>query len=188
LQLNKGVSFIKDSNLRLAWVALLKGNDEAYRAFVGKVKSAGYTFQDKDQQALNEVDDAVPNKLLLKARLLFDGGYYTKALDLLSRSDENNFSVGRDRTEFFYRLGRILDEIGKGEEAVGKYERAIKAGKSLKYYFAANSALQAGKILERKKDLSKAKAFFDLAIQMKDHDYEGSIETQAKAGLKRIGI
>jgi hypothetical protein len=186
LLLNKGVNYIKDSNLHLAWVALLRGDNDAYNSFVIKVKSTGYTYQEKDKQALNEANDAIPQKVLLKARLLFDGGYYSKALELLSSSAENDFSAGRDRTEYFYRLGRILDELGRDDEAILKYERAIKAGRTLKYYYAANSALLAGKTMERKRHWAKSKAYFNLAVQMNNHDYESSIESQAKAGLNRI--
>jgi len=42
-------------------------------------------------------------------------------------------------------------------------------------------------IYERKKDYVRAKAFYNTAINMKNHDYENSIENKAKEGLKRIG-
>lgn len=183
---NKGVNYIKDANLHLSWLALLNGDNAAYNGFVSKTKSEGYLYQEKDKQALNEANDTPPQKLLLKARLLFDGGYFTKALELLSPLNENDFNGGRDRTEYAYRLGRILDEQGKDEDAVSKYERAMALGKGLRYFYAANAALQAGKILERKKNVPKAKSFYNAAIQMKNHDYESSIETQAKAGLNRL--
>ncbi|RYY11588.1 MAG: hypothetical protein EOO04_34995 [Chitinophagaceae bacterium] len=83
-------------------------------------------------------------------------------------------------------MGRIYSELGKEYEALRAYQDAIGLGKNLQYYYAANSALQAGKILEAKKDYAKATAFFNIAIEMKGHDYESSIETQAKAGIKRI--
>ncbi|MES2829132.1 MAG: tetratricopeptide repeat protein [Bacteroidota bacterium] len=186
LQTNKGVNYIKDANLHLAWAALLKDDAIAYNGFIGKVKSSGYTYQEKDKQALTEANDIYPNKFLLKARLLFDGGYYVKALDILSKQDDLSFTAGRDRTEYYYRLGRILDETGRGNEALTMFQNAVNHGKNLKYYFAANAALQAGKICERQKNNAKAKAFFTTAVQMKNHDYESSIETQAKAGLNRI--
>lgn len=188
LQLNKGVNYIKDANLHLAWVSLFKDDISAYNSFLSKVKSNGYTFQEKDKQALNEANDTPPNKLLLKARLLFDGGYYIKALELLSAEEAQDFPAGRDRTEYYYRLGRILDEMGKDNEALVKFQNAINIGKNLKYYFAANAALQAGKICERQKSLAKAKGFYTIAVQMKNHDYESSIESQAKAGLNRISV
>jgi len=186
LQLNKGVNYIKDANLRLGWVSLLKGDTGVYSAFMNKVKSAGYTYQEKDKQALNEAGESVPNKDLLRARLLFDGGYYNKALEELKDSKGDSFASGRDKTEYYYRLGRLNDELGKDDIALTNYQNAINTGKNLKYYFAANSALQIGKIYEKKGSFPKAKAFFNIAIQMKNHDYESSIETQAKAGIKRI--
>ena len=188
LKLNKGVNYIKDANLHLSWVALLTGDRGVYMDFIKKVRSSGYTYLEKDQQALSEANDTPTQSLLLSARLLFDGGYFLRALKSLSGSQEGDFSAGRDRVEYFYRLGRILDEVGRDDEAVVNYERAIVLGKNLKYYFSANSALQVGKIYERKKNVAKSKGFYTLAIQMKNHDYESSIETQAKAGLKRIGF
>ena len=58
--------------------------------------------------------------------------------------------------------------------------------RNLKYYFAANAALQMGKVYERKKNTAKAKEAFNTAISMKNHEFENSIESQAKAGLKRL--
>ena len=186
LQQNKGVNYIRDANLRLGWIELLTGDSKAYNSYIRKVKSTGYNYQEKDKQALNEANDNPPNKVLLKARLLFDGGYFNKAADLVSGSNLKEFSPGRDITEYYYRFGRILDETGKDDDALVKFQNAVNQGKDLKYYYAANSALQAGKILERQKNFAKARAFYNTAIQMKNHDYESSIETQAKAGLVRI--
>ncbi|TKC04922.1 tetratricopeptide repeat protein [Pedobacter frigoris] len=186
LRTNKGVNYIKDANLHLGWISLLKGDTEAYSGFMAKVKSNGYAYQEKDKQAFNEANEAMPNKSLLKARLLFDGGYHDKALDLLWDAKPEGFSAGRDRTEFYYRRGRINDELNKEDAALSDYQNAINSGKGLRYYFAANAALQIGKIYENKKNYAKARQAYNLAIQMKNHDYESSIETQAKAGLNRM--
>jgi hypothetical protein len=43
-----------------------------------------------------------------------------------------------------------------------------------------------GKIYIRKNNPARAKACLNQAIGMKDHEYENSIETQAKEALKRI--
>eukprot|EP01133_Synstelium_polycarpum_P011275 gene11275-13157_t len=185
LALNKGVNYIKDANLHLAWVALLKGDTGAYSAFLAKVKNSGYTYIEKDKQALNEAAAPGPMIELLKARLLFDGGYFAKASEVLSTLKTDNM-VAKNKTEFYYRRGRVNDELGKDEDALSDYQEAINNGKNLKYYFAANAALQMGKIYEKNKNVSKAKASYNTAIAMKDHEYESSIESQAKAGLKRL--
>lgn len=186
LQINKGVNYIKDAYLRLGWAALLKGDTGTYAANMLKVKNAGYVYQEKDKQALNEANAARPNVTLLKARLLFDGGYFSKALDLIGGTRSTQYAGGRDQTEFFYRTGRINDELGNKDIALDNYKQAVDKGKFLRYYFAANSALQMGKIYEANRDFNNARVWFNTAIKMKDHEYESSIETQAKAGLKRI--
>ena len=124
---------------------------------------------------------------LLKARLLFDGGFLTKALVVLENKSVDDFPTEKDKTEFNYRMARIYDDLGKDNQSLTYYQNAISTGKNLKYYFAANSALQMGKVYEKKRDFAQAKSSYNLAISMKNHEYESSIETQAKAGLKRIG-
>lgn len=186
LQTNKGVNYIKDANLHLGWIALLKGDDAGYNAYAAKAKSSGYTYQERDKQALNDANAPVPNKNLLKARLLFDGAYLSKAAEQLSSTTADDYTSPKDKAEYYYRLGRINDDLGKDELALANYQNAINVGKNLKYYYAAKAAIQMGKIYE-KSNPAKAKASFNTAIGMKNHEYESSIEAEAKQGLKRLG-
>ncbi|PWS27931.1 hypothetical protein DHW03_10195 [Pedobacter yonginense] len=186
LQTNKGVNYIKDANLHLAWIALLKGDKTAYSAYVSKVSNNGYTYNEKDKQAQNEAAAPTPVVDLLKARLLFDGGYLTKALQTLGADNVSNYSSDKDKTEYNYRLGRIYDDLGKDDLALTAYQATINQGKNLKYYFAANAALQMGKVYEKRRNTAKAREAFNIAIAMKNHEYESSIESQAKAGLRRL--
>jgi hypothetical protein len=186
LQANKGVNFIKDTNLHLGWISLLKGDKSGYSSYISKVTSTGFTYNEKDKQAQNEAAAPVPPIDLLKARLLFDGGYLTKAAQILDDKKAADYSTDKDRTEFSYRMGRIYDDLGKDDLALSSYQSTINQGRNLKYYFAANAALQMGKVYEKRKNNTKAKEAFNTAIAMKNHEYENSIESQAKAGLKRL--
>ncbi|MBB6499589.1 tetratricopeptide repeat protein [Pedobacter cryoconitis] len=186
LQLNKGVNYIKDANLHLSWVALLNGDTGAYRAYNNKVRSAGYTYGEKDKQAMNEVAAPAPDPGLLKSRLLFDGGYYTKALDMLSGENADSYKSIKDKVEYYYRMGRIYDALDKDDNALQYYQNAVTSGRNLKYYYAATSALNMGRIYAKKRNDAKAKAWFNQAINMKNHEYENSIEAQAKDGLKKL--
>jgi hypothetical protein len=187
LKTYKGINFIKDTYLNLAWLELLSGDVDGYADYINKVKTQGYTYNDKDWQALIEADDPAPNVDLLKARLLFDGGYYDKAQDVLSDKKTDDFKSQKDKIEYYYRSGRIYDAIGKDDLAIKFYESTINRGKNERYYFAANSALSMGMIYEKRKDYTKARLCYNTAINMKNHDYENSIENKAKEGLKRIG-
>lgn len=182
-----GTSFIKDAYLKIAYYYLLKGDEDKYRNYLTLVKTKGYDIDEKDKQALSEANDTKPDLDLLKARFYFDGAYYAKALSQLESKDVNSLKLTRDKTEFYYRLGRIYDKTDKLNDAVINYQRAINFGKATHYYYSANAAVLAGQIFEKKKDFKKAADYYNQAVDMKDHQYKVSIDDDAKAGLKRIG-
>ena len=182
-----GINFRKDAYLKLAYYYYLRGDNNRYHAFIKMVKSQGDTYDEKDKQALKEANDAAPDINLLKARLYFDGGYYPKALAQLNDKDADDFKLQRDQIELYYRLGRIYDEMGRDGEALINYQKAINYGKNTTYYYAANAALLMGDIFAIKNDKARASNYYKQAINMKNHEYENSIENKAKDGLKNIG-
>jgi len=183
----KGINYVKDAYLKLAYYFYLRGDNAKYNTFLKMVKTHGSLYDEKDKQALKEATDAAPDMDLLKARLYFDGGYYPKALAELAGKDAGDFKLKRDQIELYYRLGRIYDEAGRDSDAVVSYQKAINSGKVSSYYYAANAALSIGSIYEKKGDKAKAASYYKQAIAMKDHEYENSIESKAKDGLKRMG-
>lgn len=185
LALNKGVNYIKDANLHLSWIALLNGDTGAYNAYNSKVKASGYSYNEKDKQALNESSSA-PVSGLLKARLLFDGGYYAKAESVLKELNPSTYQAAKDKAEYYYRAGRIYDALDKDDLALQNYENSVNTGRKLKYYYAATSALDMGRIYAKRRNNVKAKEWFNTAINMKNHEYENSIEAQAKDGLRKL--
>ena len=186
LQTNKGVNYIKDSYLHLAWDALLDGNIKRYEAFTQLAKSKGYTYNEKDKRALTEIADPQYNPVLLRARLWFDGGLYEKALALLKDKDAGSYLTVHDKAEYYYRLGRVYDALQKDSNAIASYQQAISIGKGTAYYFAPMSALKVGNIYEQRKDSSRAVSYYNMAIGFKNHQQENSIEQKAKEGLKRL--
>ncbi|GAA4311321.1 hypothetical protein GCM10023149_06280 [Mucilaginibacter gynuensis] len=183
----KGINFIKDTYLKLAYFYLLKGDNAKYDYYLKQVRAKGYAVDEKDKQALKEANDAPPDTDLLRARFYFDGGYYNKALAELKDEKVNTFKLLRDKIEFYYRLGRVYDRMEHDNEALQNYQQAINLGKKTSYYYAANAALSIGYIYERKKDYPRAASFYKQAIDMDDHEYKSSIDNEAKDGLKRLG-
>jgi len=183
----RGTNYIKDAYLKIAYYYLLQNDAVKYEYYIKLVKSRGYTIDEKDQQALHEANDVKPDLDLLKARFYFDGGYYDKALAQLLSKDVNSLKLLRDKTEYYYRLGRVYDKTDKFNDAILNYQRAINFGKTTKYYFSAKAAWSIGLLYEAKKDYKRAGDYYNQAIDMKDHEYKNSIDDDAKAGLKRIG-
>ncbi|WP_183565758.1 tetratricopeptide repeat protein [Mucilaginibacter sp. SP1R1] len=182
----KGVNFIKDTYLKLGYFYLLHNDNEKYQYYLKLVRTKGYTADEKDKQALKEANDVRPDSDLLKARFYFDGGYYLKALAQLKNKNVYSLRLQRDKIELYYRLGRIYENTDNTNDALINYQQTINLGKATTYYYAANAALRIGSIFEQKKDYTRAANFYHQAIDMKDHEYEKSIENDAKEGLKRM--
>ncbi len=182
----KGNYYRKDAWLKLGYAYLMSGNFNQYKACMQKVIGEGSANTDADRRALKEARlGLMPNLTLLGARLLSDGGYANDALKTLSTKKTTDFRTPGERLEFLYRLGRIYDDLGQYDRALNSYTATINAGKTSTEYFAARAALQAGLIHENRGNCSQAMRFYQLCIDMKNHDYEESLEHRAKAGINR---
>ena len=134
--------YLKDAYQKLSWCYYLQGNmalaEQARRNVIAK----GGTDSDADKKALKDAKAAIwPNMLLLKARLLSDGGYHIDAARLLQGKTEDDFAKEEDKLEFSYRVARIYDDLGSDEEAIKNYLIAIRLGQFRREHYAARAAL-----------------------------------------------
>ena len=182
-----GQILIKSTYQKLAWLCLIEGNTEEYNRYIKLCLSRGSDKTEEDKIALAEAESGmVPEIRLLKARLLFDGGYYEKAATVVQGIREKTLSSKKDKLEHSYRQGRIYQSLGRRKAAIQSYLKTIETGTDEPYYFACNAALQIGQIYEKEGSLSKAEAFFRQCLQIKPKEYRNSLHHQAKSGLKRI--
>jgi hypothetical protein len=182
----KGQNYIKSAYQKLAWCSLIKGDTIGYKKCIEKAKDYKIANVDEDKQAEAEIAE-FPNVKLLKARLLFDGGYYQKALALLiERSSKDDYSGVRNELEFRYRLSRIKHKMNDTDAAIEYYKLTLKSGEKQPYYFAASAALQLGLIFEQRKDKQLAEFYFEKCIALKNHQYRNSLSQKAKAGINRL--
>ena len=184
----KGKTFLKTSYQKIAWCYLVNGNKAKYTENIFKIKTIGNLESEEDNNAQKEaIDGQIPNVYLLKARLLFNGGYYKKALEVISEKKPSEaYNTKNDMIEFAYRSGRIYHKLNNYEKAISYYKLTINLGIETPLYFAANAALQAGLIYEKQKDFSNAKVYFEKCLSLNKYEYKWSIEQEAKAGLKRV--
>lgn len=184
----KGQNYIKAAYQKIAWFNLVNGNVSSYRTYMKMCAAFGNSETDEDKQANRESEEGlVPDKTLLSARLLFDGGYYKRAEALLKYKSITDFTRDKDQVELIYRKARISDAIGNAAMAIEQYNNTIILGKNLPYYFAANSSLHLGIIYEEKGDLEQAEYFYKKCKTFgANKEYQNSIEQKAKSGLNRI--
>lgn len=183
----KGGFFVKDTWQKIAYAYFIQGNmHEANNARL-KIKSTGTTVVDADKQAARFANNTEwPDRTLLESHLLIDGGYYKTALDRIGVKSESDYNNISDKLEYNFRLARIYDEIGDDSKALQYYQDVINKGRNRQEHFAARSALQMAFIYEKAGRRTDALAKYNESLSMHDHDFQGSIDQQAKAGVNRI--
>lgn len=183
----RGRNYIKECYQKIAWFELLNGNEAGYKKNMAKVMTKGKADIDGDKNALRAAKSGiVPNVTLLKARLLFDGGFLNKANNLLSPLSESSFAKNEDQLEFRYRKGRVLQELSEYDEAIMDYNITIEKGSNLPYYFACRAALEAGIIKETEREYTAARAYYNKCLGIYPDQYQNSLHAKAKAGLNRV--
>ncbi|MFM2223999.1 MAG: hypothetical protein RJA07_201 [Bacteroidota bacterium] len=180
-------NFVKEGYQKLAWSYLITNDKIKYKKAVENCKEKGNTVVDADKQAVREIEaQESPNVLLLKARLLCDGGYYENGIGLLAGHKMAEFKLKREQAEFVYRVGRIYHEWGFADKAIPYYLEAYNQGKDIPQHYSCNAALNLGLIYEQKGNKPLAEKYFLLCISSKNSDFKNGLEQKARAGLQRI--
>ncbi|HNE93803.1 MAG TPA: tetratricopeptide repeat protein [Chitinophagaceae bacterium] len=182
----KGNFYVKDIYQKLSWCYYLQGNMAKAEDARKKCINRGTQVTEADKQAYK---DAKKNKwaniVLLKARILNDGGFNNEAIKVLHGFSTSSFKDEAEQLEFNYRVGRINDDLGKEEDAIAFYLKAITIGEHRTEYYAARAALQIGMIHEKKGNKKLAITYYEKCMDMENHDYKNSLDQRAKSGIAR---
>lgn len=188
----KGKTFLKDTYYKLFVCSWLAGDEKKGKLYLSKIGGVGNKISESDKAAQKfyenfQKSNALPNKTLLKIRLLFDGGYFEQGQKEIANLSEKSFSDSKDQAEFNYRAGRIYQKLTQNDKALAYFERAISLTDAQDWYFAPTSSLQMGYIFQSKGLKSKAKTYFEKALSYKKHEYKTSIDNKARAALTEMG-
>jgi Tetratricopeptide repeat len=180
----KGKSNVKEAYQKIAWSYLLAGNMRMYKQSISLCLTKGNDESGSDKNAYKEAASGeAPEINLLKARLLFDGGYYQKAFDLLNKKI---IAGEKNVMEYNYRMGRIDHLLKNYNECIIFYKKAIEVGKNSTYYYPCNAALQLGIVYELLKQNKEAIKYYHYCLDLDPDDYANELHTKAKAGLGRL--
>ena len=184
---NHGNAFIKDALMKCALTYYLQRNIAKANELRMQIGRQGAANTDADKGAQRFYKEGVwPNPMVLQLRLLTEGGYYAAALVKLPAINPQQLNA-TDALEYLYRAGRAYEETGDAKTAAQYYTKAINNGKDHKEQFAARAALQSGLLYEKRGQNKEALQYFNLCLSMKHHDFQASIDQQAKAGINRVG-
>lgn len=184
---NRGRSYQKEAYRKLAWYYLINDNPTMYKKYMQQILLLKDAPTDEDKSAQKEAQqNLLPNKELLKARILFDGAYFDKALVIVNTINQNKLIDTRSQIEYYYRKARIYDELKNTNDAIKYYLLTIQKGEAYDYYFAANACIKLANIFEQQKKKSNAITYYTKAIALDKDEYTNSINAEAKAGLNRL--
>jgi hypothetical protein len=182
----KGKFYVKDACEKLSWCYYLQGNSVAANNARQMILKRGNTDTDADKEAnKNAKSGRWPKPVLLRARVLNDGGYNEQAIAFLKTKDAGDFTDALDKLECTYRTGRIYDDMNHDDSAIKYYQSAIALGINRTEYYASRAALQLGMIYEKKGNNQLAVQYYKKCLDMPNHDYKDSMDQKAKSGIAR---
>lgn len=185
---NKGRSYQKEAYRKLAWFYLINNEPSLYKKYMQQILLIKDAPTDEDKSAQKEaLQNMLPNKELLKARVLCDGSYFDNAMQVINKIQPEKLTNNRDKIEYYYRKARIYDEQNKTADAIKNYLFTIQNGEQYSYYFTANACIKIANIFEQLHKNSNAILYYKKAIALDKDEYANSIEAEAKAGLNRLG-
>ena len=149
----------------------------------------GFSIIDEDVQsyksALNNINH---NKDMLESRLLYDGGYFVRARNILFQIDTLSFKSEKKLiTEYYYRLARVSQELNEDYfEVIMNFEKVLSINNNDNLYFYPMSNLQIALLYEQNGNKNKAQEFFRKTLEYKGFNYSNGIHQGATSGLSRL--
>ena len=172
----KGHSFKVDALMREAWYNHIKGEEAARDKAISKAKEQTIWPTSIDKQAKVELLTIHEEPVgLLKARLLYDGGYYSAAMHIINQTDCSLLSKYY-QAEFYYRSARIFQAIGRTEEAITQYKATVALCKADERYIGPYAAIELVKYYTMNDHIEEAIEYLDSAVQLNTGQYKSDIQ------------
>lgn len=184
----KGKTLLPDAYRRLSWFYLLKGDEEKFKTY----RELGTRYKKEESEEFKnavyeEKNGIAHDVIVLKARLLFDGGYYTRAEDVMKQRSVEQCKTNFQKLEYYYRYGRICQEQHKYSKAIELYTQVIKLSPtSTPYSFAPLASLQAGIIYAKSGFVPLAISYLESVKKYSKAEYVQSAEVRAETELEKL--
>ena len=184
-----GQNYIKSAYHKLFLISYLTDSIDDQEFYRNLVLEKGRTLIDEDKQAENDMKNNINlNYELLLARILFDGGYYFKALDKLNTINVVDLEKNSDyKIEYYYRLARSNQRIiNNQKDKIALFSKVLTLENPSNLYYHPMAALQIGLEYEIIGDKKNAINYFNKVFDYRNYNYENGIKKSAKAGINRL--
>ena len=173
----KGACYNSDTARKLYWIAFLENNRKDMELWKNRAVISKIPQTTVDKEAINECSrNDLINAELLKARLLFDGGNYQKAMELVLNveisTSNKNWIVEKE-----YRTGRIFLTMEQSDNAIKHFKQCVDNYSSeIKSYYPAYSALELATIFHNKRMYDERDKWIKKCNELNTGDYQYEIK------------
>ena len=183
----EGEIFLKSAHQKISWYYILKGDYHKANLYKSKINYVGKANNNEDKQASRYVNKENPHSVTLKSRLLYDGGYYREAYDLLHSFKVSELKTSDEKAEFCYRKGRVLEKLGLINRALIMYEACSLYAVKSKEYYGAYACLYLGDLYAKDNNIESAIKFYNRAKSFAyNEEYVDTINNRAEAGINEL--
>lgn len=181
----KGQSYKDEALLKIGWCYLLENDTTNYKKCIYVIANREALTEENRNVKRETKRYDLYNLKLLKTRLLFDGGYFNDALFTIKSINISGYSK-TDLSEYYYRMGRVYEELDSLEKAKKNFTEAVTLGQFPDVYFAPASCYHLGLIAEKLSDNKKGEYWFKRTLEYNNYPQQNSFELRARSGIKRI--
>ena len=190
----KGATLGKDAMFRKGMsLVLLDRYPEARRIFheMGSVKGSNFDEDAYASRMATIFRFKAPNPTeqnLFRARNLFDGGYYHRALQVLETlelSPELELNPNQ-KTELHYRKGRIYQAMGDLYTAREHYLACTRSDPALSLWMKVYAHYYLGQVAEKQGKPAKARSWYAKSLEFDGYDYQSGLEQRSKTALENL--
>ncbi len=184
---SRGISHIRDAHYKVFLAYHLSDDPVNAQKYFDLAQSEGEARSEADKHATRSLKTGkFPDPLIMKIRLLTDGGHYRKADSLVQAKREVQFTSTSDSVEFIYRQARLAHQQDKLRKAISLYKEVIDRSPEKGWYFAPNSCLQLGLIFSKHDDHEQAEYYLKKVRTYSKHAYKQSLDHKARTALNKL--
>ena len=178
---------VKQLHYKLFVAYYLQGDSATANAHFYAIATDGEVGTDQDRYALHfHKRGIVPDKRLLRARLLYDGGFDERAQRTLDSVLPHQLRTVSELAELQYRRARLAQRRKDTSAAERLFLLTISTAGADPSYYAPNACLQLGRIAYARKQWEAARGWFARVRTYPDHEYKQGLDEQAQAWLGRV--
>jgi hypothetical protein len=128
----------------------------------------------------------IPDRRLLRARLLSDGGYNARACAVLDSIAPSSLHTLSEVTELAYRRARLAQRTKDTAAADRLFRLTISTAQQDPSYYAPMACIQLGEAALAHRQWQAAEDWFEKARTYPKHEYKKALDDRADAGLRRL--